>query len=331
MKSSLEQICPRKAYFKTGKTTNMTVLKRELIPYSSTEGVSITVGNQQRKTVRFLISASDGMLDTKASYFSLKLKTNTYTSILSSDITALIKKITVKLPANANIVLAEIDNYNTLNAAIKMMSMNPLQLESSWHDGSNMLVDMHNNDQKKRHRKFLNLQHGGYHSFAFQLNLCPILSLEQYFPLSLTSLLIELELSTPNEAFAYDPALEAIPAVFDNVAEFYLTAEQYNALPDNEDRAAVVRQLTEFYDRPIPANQPLQYQIRDFIFHGSIEYMNNEYMKKLHAKAATKNGLSIFFDSYRFNRIDNHGSSTIHSQLANQYQNLKSFQYKQTQ
>ena len=48
-------------------------------------------------------------------------------------------------------------------------------------------------------------------------------------------------------------------------------------------------------------------------------------MKKLHAKAVTKNGLSLFFDSYRFNQIDNHGSSTIHSQLANQYQNLKSF------
>ena len=91
--TGLEELLPRKAYFTVGKSVNKTVLKKELIQYPADKNV-ITVRTQP-ETVRFLISG-DCLLDGRESFFSLKLKTNTFTGFLSAGITSIIKKITIK-------------------------------------------------------------------------------------------------------------------------------------------------------------------------------------------------------------------------------------------
>ncbi len=111
--TDLEEQLPRKAYFRAGGSINKTILKKELIQYPV-----VTVRNQP-DIVRFLISG-DCLLDGRES-FSLRLKTNTFTGFLSGDITSIISRIVLRLPSNSNIVLEEIDSYNTLSSLIQMV------------------------------------------------------------------------------------------------------------------------------------------------------------------------------------------------------------------
>jgi hypothetical protein len=85
------------AYFKVGKSPNQTVLERELIEFHA-DTADITVKSQPQ-TIQFQISGvcGDALIDGRQSFFSLHLKTNTYTAFLSGDITSIIKKITLKL------------------------------------------------------------------------------------------------------------------------------------------------------------------------------------------------------------------------------------------
>ena len=106
---ALEEQLPRQAYFKVGKSVNSTVLKKEMIEYACDKS-EIVVKNRA-EVAKFLISG-DCLIDGRQSFFSLKLKTNTFTAFLSGDITSIIKKVIIKLPSNSNQVLEEIDNYN---------------------------------------------------------------------------------------------------------------------------------------------------------------------------------------------------------------------------
>ena len=76
---ALEEDVPRKTYFKEGKSVNTTVLKKELIEYHA-DKTEIKVSNQP-SMVKFLISR-DCLLDGRGSFFSLQLKTNTFTALL---------------------------------------------------------------------------------------------------------------------------------------------------------------------------------------------------------------------------------------------------------
>ena len=155
---------------------------------------------------RFLISG-DCLIDGRQSYFSLKLKTNTFTAFLSGDITSIIKKIVVKLPSNSNQVLEEIDQYNTLASMIQMMELDDDRLSSNWQNGSTCLADHNRPEAQSRARRFLNLNEGGYRTFVFQLNLCSILFHEQFLPLSLLNgVLLEVHFATAQEALHYNPA-----------------------------------------------------------------------------------------------------------------------------
>lgn len=144
---ALEEQLPRQAYFKVGKSVNSTVLKKEMIEYPADKTEIVVKGRQE--VVKFLISG-DCMIDGRQSFFSLKLKTNTFTSMLSGDITSIIKKIVIKLPSNSNQVLEEIDNYNTLASMIQMMELDDGRLTSSWHSGLNGLVKHNRPDAQKR-------------------------------------------------------------------------------------------------------------------------------------------------------------------------------------
>ena len=156
--TELEEQIPRKAYFKVGKSVNATILKKEMIEYPANK-TEITVRNQP-SMVKFLISG-DCLLDGRESYFSLRLKTNTFTSFLSGDITSMIKKVVIKLPSNSNQILEEIDSYNTLASLIQNVQLDHDRFDSNWQSGLNSLKDHNRFDAQRRSRRFLNLNEDG--------------------------------------------------------------------------------------------------------------------------------------------------------------------------
>jgi hypothetical protein len=317
---ALEEQLPRQAFFKVGKSVNSTVLKKEIIEYAADKTDIVVKGRPE--IARFLISG-DCMLDGRQSFFSLKLKTNTFTAMLSGDITSIIKKIVIKLPSNSNQVLEEIDCYNTLASMIQMMELDTDRLNSNWHSGLNSLADHNRPEAQRRARRFLNLNQGGYRTFVFQLNLSSILFHEQFIPLSLLNgIMLEVHLATAQEAFHYNAELETWGQVFDNVDGMFLDQEAHDSA--NEGNAvALHEQLTEFYNRPEPEGQELEYEVNSFTLHAAAIWMNSEYVKRLVQKATSDEGINVFFTSYRFNHLPNEGSLIMHANLTDQYQNLK--------
>ena len=218
--TELEEQLPRKAYFKVGGSVNKTILKKELIQYAADKNV-ITVRNQP-EVVRFLISG-DCLLDGRESFFSLRLKTNTFTGFLSGDITSIISKIVIRLPSNSNIILEEIDSYNTLSSIIQMMRLDEDEMTSNWQSGLNMLSNHNRPEFQARSRRFLNLNEGGYRTFTFQMHLSSILFHEQYLPLSLLNgILLEIHLAPAKQCFHYDPANETWTKLFNLVEGMYV-------------------------------------------------------------------------------------------------------------
>jgi hypothetical protein len=117
-----------------------------MIQYVADKNV-IPVRNQP-EVAKFLVSG-DCLLDGRESFYSLKLKTNTFTAFLSGDITSIISKIVIRLPSNSNIVLEEIDNYNALNSMIQMIQMDDDRMNSNWQNGLNMLAG-HNKGRSRK-------------------------------------------------------------------------------------------------------------------------------------------------------------------------------------
>jgi hypothetical protein len=143
---ALEEQVPRQAYFKVGKSVNATILKKEMIDYTADK--NLIVVNNQPEIVRFLVSG-DCLLDGRESYFSLRLKTNTFTAFLSGGIASIIKKVVIKLPSNSNQVLEEIDSYNTLDSIVQMAQLDDVRLASNWQSGLNCLIDHNRADAQK--------------------------------------------------------------------------------------------------------------------------------------------------------------------------------------
>jgi hypothetical protein len=272
--------------------------------------------------VKFLITG-DCLLDGRESYFSLKLKTNTFTAFLSGGITSIIKKVTINLPSNSNQILEEIDSYNTLASIINTIKLDDDRLEANWQSGLNCLKDHNRTESQQRARSFLNLNEGGYRMFTFQLNLCSVLFHEQYLPLSLLNgVLVEIHLTSAQEAFYYNPANEAWTSIFGAVENLYFAQNAFDAFTQQK-QGAITDQLTAHFNRPDPAGQALEYEIREFTFHVAAIWMNAEYVKRLVSMATSDTGINLFLNSYRFNQLPNEGSLLMHVNLTEQYQNLK--------
>lgn len=318
--TELEEQLPRKAYFKVGGSVNKTILKRELIEYPADKN-AITIRTQP-EVARFLISG-DCLLDGRESFFSLRLKTNTFTAILSGDITSIISKIVIRLPSNSNIVLEEIDSYNTLSSMVQMIRMDDTQMASHWETGLNMLSNHNRSDSQARSRRFLNLNEGGFRTFTFQMNLSSILFHEQYLPLSLLNgILLEVHLAPARQCFHYNPANESWTKVFDLVEGMFFKQQAFNAFSDDK-RKAIQDQLTAFYKRPAPNGQAIEYDIESFTYHAAAIWMNAEYVKRLTAKAMSAEGINLFFNTYRFNQVAPEQSIVLHFNSTEQFQNLK--------
>ena len=318
--TELEEQLPRKAYFKVGGSVNKTILKKEIIQYPADKNV-ITVRNQP-EIVRFLISG-DCLLDGRESFFSLRLKTNTFTGFLSGDITSIISKIVIRLPSNSNIILEEIDSYNTLSSIIQMMRLDDDEMNSNWQSGLNMLSNHNRLDSQARSRRFLNLNEGGYRTFTFQMHLSSILFHEQYLPLSLLNgILLEVHLAPAKQCFHYNPVNEAWTKVFDQVEGMYFKQASFNAFTADK-KTAIQNQLMSFYKRPNAANQAIEYEIESFTYNAAAVWMNAEYVKRLTSKATTGEGINIFFNTYRFNQVAPEQSMILHFNSTEQFQNLK--------
>ena len=95
--TQLVEALPRKSLFKVAGSANATVKKRELISWASKQ--PNTVVSTHRRTIDFHLSG-DCLVDTRNSYFSLDLKTNSFLATLSNDVTSIISKIEIRLPSN---------------------------------------------------------------------------------------------------------------------------------------------------------------------------------------------------------------------------------------
>ncbi len=316
----LQEELPRKAFFKLPGSINKTVLKKEQIQYPADKNV-ILVKNQP-EIARFLISG-DCLLDGRESYFSLRLKTNTFTGFLSGDITSVIQKIVIRLPSNSNIVLEEIDNYNTLSSIVQMIQLDDDRMTSNWNSGLNMLSQHNRPDSQARSRRFLNLNEGGYRVFSFQLHLSSILFHEQYLPLSLLNgIMLEIHLAPSKQCFHYNPANETWGTVFNLVEGMFFDQVAFTAFAGAK-KTAIQNQLQNFYKRPTANSQELEYEIEGFTYNASAIWMNSEYVKRLTAKATSAEGINLFFNTYRFNQVAPEQSMILHFNSTEQFQNLK--------
>ncbi len=318
--TELEPTIPRRAYFKAAGSVNKTILKKEVIQYPCDKNI-VTVRTQP-EIVRFLISG-DSLLDGRESFFSLKLKTNTFTGFLSGDITSIISKVVIRLPSNSNIILEEIDSYNTLNSMIQMIRLDDDAMNSNWQSGLNMLSHHNRPDAQARARRFLNLNEGGSRAFTFQMNLSSILFHEQYLPLSiLNGILLEVHLAPSKQCFHYNPANETWAKVFGLVEGMYFEQAAFTAFAGDK-KTAIQNQLTDFYKRPQPNSQELEYEIEGFTYNCAMLWMNPEYVKKLIDKATSAAGINIFFNTYRFNQVAPEQSMILFFNTTEQFQNLK--------
>ena len=263
--TQLKDALPRRSLFKVGSTANATVKKRELIEWHSKQPETHVTTHE--KVVDFHISG-DCLVDGRNSYFSLELAANSFTAVLSNDITSIIKNIKILLPSNGNLVLERIDNYNALAAMLNIVHRTGKEeATSKWFSGANIGIDNFNEETLPRKRRFLHLNEGGWRTFTFQLHLSSIMNkLEQYLPLFLLNgIHLQITLATPTTAWKFDPAKEqSWKDVFDGI-EGLMTGDEYEALPD-ADKPAVQQRMMDFYGRPAPTGQDLEYRVKTFTY-----------------------------------------------------------------
>ena len=170
------QVIPRKAIYKTKGSLSNVIEKKELISYPSNSlSQLVTVGKSDTtKKIEFHLSG-DCMADFKESYFSIRMRTNKWTSYLSSDITSIIRKVQISLPSNNNQILESIDNYNCLQSIVYHCNASDDACESSWNSGLNSMMNFNKAAGAKQARRFLNFEEKE-RVFTFQLNLSGVLS-----------------------------------------------------------------------------------------------------------------------------------------------------------
>ena len=103
---------PRAGIFKVRGTTSGVVEKKEIIAYPANAlSQHLVVGESDTsKKVEFLLSG-DCLIDGRESYISLQFATSKWTAFLSSDISAIVKRLVITVPSCQNQVIEDIDNY----------------------------------------------------------------------------------------------------------------------------------------------------------------------------------------------------------------------------
>ena len=301
-----QTIIPRKAIYKTKGSTSDVVDKKELIPYHATAlSQNLTVGeNDSSKKITFQI-AGDCFLDGINSFISLGIKTNKYTSYMSSDITSIVKRMTISLPSNSNQVLEDINNYNELQAMLHIISGSENGFDSGWHSGLNALSNYNKTSGSKSARRFLNLSdEGEFKTLTFQLNLSGILTSENYLPLMLLNgIRIDIYLAPASEAFHYDPVNEDS---WDSVMDAVETklAKDYSSL-DAGEKKAIHDGLSSFTNKTNPPNDTdaLTYTITAPTYHAMTIWTSTSYTQSLIRASESQQGILLHYDSFRFNQI----------------------------
>ena len=323
--ANLSDALPRRSVFKGVASANSTVRKRELVEFHA-RTPSTTVKTMEQD-VEFLISG-ECLLDGRASFFSLDLKTNAFTAVLSNGVSSLIKRVQVKLPSNSNQVVEDIQQYNYLDSIISLVNTDENTLKSKWNSGSIAALDNRTAEGLGRSARFLNLNKGGYRKLTFALTLSAIFGgkLEQYIPLFLLNgLSLTITLALPTEAFRYDEEQEQWGTIFEVVEGMPLEQDPFDDLErdDPNVQEEVKKTMLTYYNRPVPRKQQLEYEVKNFTYHASCLWFPDEYYKRLIAKAQSGEGLNLFYDSYHYTLINNDRSDTLYANLSEQFQNLK--------
>ena len=318
------QVIPRKAIYKTKGSLSNVIEKKELISYPSNSlSQLVTVGKSDTtKRIEFHLSG-DCMADFKESYFSIRMRTNKWTSYLSSDITSIIRKVQISLPSNNNQILESIDNYNCLQSIVYHCNASDDACESSWNSGLNSMMNFNKAAGAKQARRFLNFEEKE-RVFTFQLNLSGVLSNANYCPLLLfNGLKIEIFLAPASEALFYkesdeqsfDTVMSCVDAPFKKLWDDMDTAE----------RNAVTQALSQKLDKPSPpeAATEIQYTVSQPVFWVQTVWMTNGYISQLIKASESSSGVLFSYDTYRFNQITPN-SPYVNFQYPDSLQNIKS-------
>ena len=296
---------PRKAIFKTALNFSSVVVRREIIEYPAVALCqSIVVGeNDSNKKITFNISG-DALFDGRESFFSVKLKTNKWTAHLSSDITSIIKRVTISLPHNQNLILEDINDYATLLSIIHFSSADDTQMLSNWYSGMNSLAQFNRGSGGASGRRFLSIhEEGEYRTMCFQLNLSGVMTSDNYIPLVLLNgIKIDIFLETSTNAFHYDKDNEKNFETVFSVTDTPFT-KPYMSMT-TEEKTLVTGHIKAMTNREDPdPNSPLTYTIHSPMFHAQTIFMSPSYIDSLIKASESQNGVTMHFNSYRNNLI----------------------------
>jgi hypothetical protein len=139
----------------------------------------------------------------------------------------------------------------------------------------------------------------------------------------LNGIKIELTMSSALEALHWDPTNE-------NDWESVLRAVNHRFTLNDDDidgmngSDVISQQLKSVYRREDPddTSNSLTYTIRHFTFHANVIWASSEYMDRLREGVNSSKGLSLFFDTYRFNIIQPE-SPYVQFSFTEQLQNLR--------
>lgn len=317
---------PRKAVFKVKGTTSGVIEKRELISYPANAlSQNLTVGEaDSSRRIEFLLSG-DCLMDGRESFISLQLKTNKWTAFLSSDVSAIVRRLVISLPSNQNQILEDIDSYAVLQSMLHMVNSGEDSFNSNWYSGLNCLAGYNRLEGSKAARRFLNLpdEEGGTRTLCFALNLSGILSNENYIPLLLLNgLKITLYLNSASEVLHYDAANEASWDTAIDTIELPL-GKKYADM-DAPEKAAFTNGLMGFTGKPAPnAASPLSYTVSSPTFNAMTIWFSSGYVDSLIKASESASGVLLNYDTFRFNQVVPE-SASVNFCFTDGLQNLKS-------
>ena len=313
---------PRKALLRNGgkKGASDLVSKRSVKFNIKDSTGTIRLRPTSTTQIRFDVSAHE-LLDAQQSYFQLTMRTNQYTSLLNGSITALIKRLTLRLPSCGDKVVESIDELAALDTAIHLVSTSPQQMASGFPSALNSLDDPLL--KCNTNRKFQNLCPAGWRTYLFQIRF-GLLAAQFYVPLKqIGGLSICLELHSVAEAFQWQHANEALDTVFSRVSFPFVTQAAYDAM-DPAAQAQVCNDMAAYYDKDAdPDNRrELVCEIKDFTYVASLVEMSPSYVTA-YDKLASGSGTSLMWDSYFFTDIKTNGSSKFTYQFCDDFQNAQ--------
>ena len=213
-----------------------------------------------------------------------------------------------------------------LSSMIQYMSGSEEDLETNWYSGQSSMIGNTREENMETSRLEMNWNAGtdGWRTYTFSLNLSGLLQHSLYLPLFLLNgIKIELTMSSALEAFHWDPSNESDwESVLRAVNHRFPLSEEDIGSMDGSD--VISNQLKSVYRRGDPdgTTNSLTYTIRQFTYHASVIWASSEYMDRLREGVNSSKGLSLFFNSYRFNIIQPE-SPYVQFSFTEQLQNLR--------